>query len=270
MLCARVTAIAFSVTLIASTLAAQERFVDLTWPFNGDTVYWPTAQTFDLEVVSRGATGAGYWYEANQFCAAEHGGTHIDAPCHFAEGRRTVDDIPLEQLIGPAAVIDVRDACREDRDYRVRVADIRAHEERHGRLPTGAIVLFWTGWAERWPDRKRYLGDDRPGRTSDLHFPGISREAATFLVEERDVAAVGLDTASLDHGPSTDFIAHRILNGANIPGLENVANLDQLPPVGATVFAIPMKIGGGSGAPARIFARVPSSSSDASENQEEP
>jgi kynurenine formamidase len=241
----------------ASAANAQERVVDLTWSFDADTVYWPTAKTFDLDVVARGETPGGYWYEANQFCAAEHGGTHLDAPCHFAEGRRTVEAIPLERLIGPAAVIDVRQACADDRDYRVQVADIRAHEEQHGPLPQGAIVLFWTGWGERWPDRKRYLGDDRPGAVSDLHFPGISREAATLLAEERDVAAVGLDTASLDHGPSTDFIAHQILNGANISGLENVAHLEKLPARGATLFAIPMKIAGGSGAPARIFALLP-------------
>ncbi|UCE01911.1 MAG: cyclase family protein, partial [Candidatus Latescibacterota bacterium] len=111
----------------ASAANAQERVIDLTWPFDADTVYWPTAKTFDLDVVARGETPGGYWYEANQFCAAEHGGTHLDAPCHFAEGRRTVDAIPLEQLIGPAAVIDVRQACANDRDYRVQVADIRAH-----------------------------------------------------------------------------------------------------------------------------------------------
>lgn len=243
------------------TLATQPAFagaiVDLTHAFDEKTIYWPTAQRFELQVVSHGRTDSGFWYEANQFCAAEHGGTHIDAPCHFAEGRNTVDRIPLQQLIGPAAVIDVRAACARDADYRVRVADIERHEARYGRLPAGAIVLFWTGWGERWPDVQRYLGDDRPGVTSDLHFPGISAEAARFLVDERRVDAVGLDTASLDHGPSTDFIAHQILNGANIPGLENVAHLERLPARGATVYAIPLKIGGGSGAPARIFAVLP-------------
>ncbi len=246
-----------SAVLLAGAPAAADQIVDLSHAFDDKTIYWPTAQRFELDVVAHGKTDSGFWYEANQFCAAEHGGTHIDAPCHFAEGRNTVDRIPLEQLIGPAAVIDVREACAQAADYRIQVRDITRHEELHGPLPRGAIVLFWTGWGERWPDPKRYLGDDRPGVTSDLHFPGISAEAARFLVNERDVDAVGLDTASLDHGPSTDFIAHQILNGANIPGLENVAHLDRLPPRGATVYAIPIKIGGGSGAPARIFAVLP-------------
>jgi kynurenine formamidase len=263
-----VTAAVAFLAVLAWSVAWGGEIVDLTHPFDDETIYWPTSKRFELQVVSHGPTDAGFWYEANQFCAAEHGGTHIDAPCHFAEGRRTVDQIPLEQLIGPAAVIDVREACAQDADYRVRVSDIRRHEEVHGRLPDGAIVLFWTGWGERWPDVRRYLGDDRPGEATDLHFPGISREAATFLVQERRVDAVGLDTASLDHGPSKDFIAHQILNGANIPGLENVAHLDRLPPRGATVYAMPVKIGGGSGAPARVFATLPDEDDDGGSPQQ--
>jgi kynurenine formamidase len=247
----------FLALMTAAAATAAERVVDLTHAFDAQTVYWPTATPFRLETVAHGQTAGGYWYEANEFSAAEHGGTHVDAPCHFAAGKQTVDAIPLERLIGPAAVIDVSAACAGDRDYLIRVDDILADEARHGRLPAGCIVLFRTGWGERWPDRKRYLGDDRPGVTTDLHFPGIAAAAATFLVEQRDVSAVGLDTASLDHGPSRDFITHRILNGAGIPGLENVANLEQLPPRGATVYAIPMKIRGGSGGPARIFAVLP-------------
>ncbi len=246
-----------------ASLAADPAVVDLTHPFDTQTIYWPTAQPFQLQPVAHGRSAGGFWYEANQFCAAEHGGTHVDAPCHFAEGRLTVDAIALDRLIGPAAVIDVRDACAADPDYRVQVRDIEANEARHGRLPDGAIVLFHTGWGERWPDRKRYLGDDRPGVTTALHFPGISEEAARFLVQ-RSVRAVGLDTASLDHGPSRDFIAHQILNGADIPGLENVAHLERLPARGATVFAIPMPIRGGSGAPARIFAFLPPGDGDGS------
>ncbi len=240
-----------------ASLAADPVVIDLTHPFDAQTIYWPTAQPFQLQPVAHGRSAAGFWYEANQFCAAEHGGTHVDAPCHFAEGGLTVDAIALDRLIGPAALIDVRAACAADPDYRVQVRDIEADEARHGRLPDGAIVLFHTGWGQRWPDRKSYLGDDRPGITTALHFPGLSAEAARFLVQQRSVRAVGLDTASLDHGPSRDFIAHQILNGADIPGLENVAHLEGLPARGATVFAIPMSIRGGSGAPARIFAILP-------------
>ena len=246
------------VALVAAALAAGT-VVDLTYPFDDKTIYWPTARPFQLEQVAHGPTPGGYWYEANNFTAAEHGGTHIDAPCHFGKDKKTVDAIPLEQLMGPAVVVDVRAACAKDADYRVTRQDLLDDEAKHGRIPDGAIVLLLTGWGERWPDRKRYLGDDRPGETSNLHFPGYSRQAAEFLTRERRVDAVGLDTPSLDHGPSRDFIAHQIFNGADVPGLENVAALDRLPPRGATVYALPMKIRGGSGGPARIFAVLPDS-----------
>jgi kynurenine formamidase len=138
-------------------------------------------------------------------------------------------------------------------------ADIERWEAEHGALPAGAIVLFRTGFEQYWPDREAYLGTALRGQegVAALHFPGISEEAARLLAEERDVAAVGLDTASLDYGQSTDFIAHQILLGANIPGLENVAGLGALPPTGATVIALPTKIGGGSGGPLRIVALLP-------------
>jgi kynurenine formamidase len=236
---------------------ARTLLIDLTHPFDESTVYWPTAKPFKLQSVHHGETPGGWWYEANDFSAAEHGGTHVDAPCHFAAGKSTVDAIPPSRLVGPAAVIDVRAQCARDADYRVTVDDILAHEKRYGRLPDSCIVLAFTGWGARWPDRKRYLGDDRPGETSSLHFPGYSQAAAEFLVRERLVDAVGIDTASIDHGPSRDFIAHRVFGAADIPGLENVAALDKLPPRGATVWALPMKIRGGSGGPARIVASIP-------------
>lgn len=250
-------AVAMLVAGAAAETGRQTRILDLTHPFDSKTLYWPTSKPFALESLHKGDTPGGYWYEANQFCAAEHGGTHVDAPCHFAAGGATVDAIPLARLTGPAAVLDVRRACNADADYRVQVQDILDHEKRYGPLPDSCIVLALTGWGARWPDRKRTFGDDRPGETSNLHFPGFSAEAARFLVAERRVDAVGLDTPSLDHGPSRDFIAHRIFAAAGIPGLENVAALDQVPPRGATVMAMPMKIAGGSGAPARILAFVP-------------
>ena len=137
------------------------------------------------------------------------------------------------------------------------VADIKQWERQHGRIEAGAVVLVRTGWGRFWPDRKTYLGSDAPGDTANLHFPGISREAAELLARERRIDGVGIDTASLDFGQSKDFIAHRILNGANIYGLENVANLERLPAVGATIIALPMKIKGGSGGPVRIIALLP-------------
>lgn len=227
--------------------------VDLTHPFDEQTIYWPTAKPFTWEKEAWGPTPGGYWYSAARYSASEHGGTHVDAPIHFAQGRQTVDQIPLSSLIGPAAVIDVTPAAARDPDYRLSAADVTAWEGKHGRIVAGTIVLIRTGWGRSWGNRKAYLGDDRPGETGNLHFPGISREAAELLVARR-VHAVGIDTASLDHGPSKDFIAHRTLASANIPGLENVANLERLAPTGATLIALPMKIRGGSGGPARVVA----------------
>ncbi|GIW44090.1 MAG: cyclase [Candidatus Binatia bacterium] len=235
------------------------RVVDLTYEFGADTIYWPTSQPFRIERVAYGKTPSGYWYAANNICLAEHGGTHTDAPIHFAEGGWSAEAIPMSSLIGPAAVIDLRHAAARNPDYLMTVADVLAWENRYGRLPKGAIVIAFTGWGRFWGDRRAYLGTDVPGDVQNLHFPGISPEAAKFLVTERDIAAVGIDTASVDHGPSQDFPAHRILNGANKPVFENVANVELLPPSGATVLALPMKIRGGTGGPTRIIALLPGS-----------
>jgi kynurenine formamidase len=234
------------------------RLVDLSYPFDENTVYWPTSPSgFELEELAYGTTEAGFFYSAHRFSAPEHGGTHLDAPIHFAEGRQTADQVPLDRLVGPAVVLDVSAKAAEDPDYRLAPEDVAAFEAEHGPISEGAIVLLRTGWGERWGDRLRYLGDDTPGDASNLHFPAYGADAAKLLVEERGVAVLGLDTASLDHGPSTDFPVHQVAAAANVPGLENVARLDELPPTGAWVIALPMKIAGGSGGPVRIAALVP-------------
>jgi kynurenine formamidase len=231
--------------------------IDLTYTFDARTVYWPTEKGFALETRARGPTAGGWFYTANTFCAPEHGGTHLDAPRHFAEHGLTADALPVGAGIGPAAVVDVSAQAARDRDYRVTVADLERWEKTHGRLPEKGIVLVRSAWGRFWPDRERYLGSATPGDTANLHFPGFSKQAAEWLVRERRVAAIGIDTASIDHGPSTDFPVHRAVAAANVPAFENVANLDRLPETGATVVALPMKIGGGTGAPARIVAFVP-------------
>jgi D-alanyl-D-alanine dipeptidase/kynurenine formamidase len=239
---------------------SRARLVDLTWPFDASTLYWPTSPSgFELKSLSHGPTAGGWFYSANTFCAPEHGGTHLDAPIHFSEKGRTTDQVPLEQLIGPAVVIDVRARTAADPDYRLTAGDLRDWEAAHGTIPKGAIVLLRTGWGDRWPDRRRYLGDATPGDASHLHFPSYGREAAEILVGARGVAAIGVDTASIDYGASQDFIVHQVAMRANVPGLENVAHLEALPETGAFVAALPMKIAGGSGGPARIVAFIPDS-----------
>ncbi len=181
-------------------------------------------------------------------------------PIHFAEGGWTTDQIPLSGLIGPAAVVDV--TARVTPDYLVSVGDLLAWEATHGSIPEGAILLIRTGWAERWGDRAAYLGTALVGEAAavaDLHFPGLAADAARWIADERSVTAVGIDTASIDRGQSTDFRAHVILYGDNISGFENLAHLDALPATGSYVVALPMKIEGGSGGPLRIVAFVPPS-----------
>jgi kynurenine formamidase len=233
------------------------RWIDLTHAFSEKSIYWPTdTQGFVHEQLAHGRTEGGWFYSSYRYSGAEHGGTHLDAPIHFAEGGRPSDAIPLSNLIGPAAVIDVSD--RVHPDYLVSVADLEAWEAEHGRIPDGAIVLVRTGWDARYGDRAAYLGTDLTGPEAvpALHFPGLAPEAAQWLVDNRSIAAFGIDTASMDYGQSADFRAHVILNGRNIPGFENVANLDALPPTGSYVVALPMKIEGGSGGPLRIVAFV--------------
>ena len=234
-----------------------DRVVDLTYSLGPDTVYWPTAKRFELERVAYGHTEAGFFYAANNLCMAEHGGTHMDAPIHFAEGRATADRVPVAAGIGPAVVVDVRAQAADDPIYRVTVADLRAWEDANGPIPAGAIVVMFGGWGERWPDAARYLGTAQRGDVAHLRFPAFSAEAARFLVDEREVAALAVDTASIDHGPSQDFIVHQIVHGADTPAFENLANVDRLPPAGATIVALPLKVEGGSGAPARVIAILP-------------
>ena len=234
------------------------RLVDLTHPFDAATLYWPTSPSaFELTTLAAGMTPGGYYYSSYKICTPEHGGTHLDAPVHFSKAGRNTAELPLSQLMAPAVVLDVTRQSAADAAYRVSRADVEAFETAHGRIAPGTIVLARTGWSRFWPDRKRYLGDDTPGDASKLKFPGYGEDAARFLVDERKVAMLGIDTASIDNGPSTDFLAHRVAAAANVANIENLTALDQLPPTGATVIALQMKIAGGSGGPVRVVALVP-------------
>jgi kynurenine formamidase len=237
-------------------VGTNSRLVDLSHEYSDQSVFWPTAESFRLEVVAAGMTPQGYYYASNNFSGSEHGGTHLDAPMHFAQGRWSVEQIPLEQLVGPAAVVDVSQASAAEPDYQVTVVDLTAWEQAHGSL-SGTIVLIRTDYSKRWPDAARYLGTAERGEAAvpKLHFPGLHPEAARWLAGT-NVKAVGIDTASIDYGQSSLFETHRLLYDKNIPGLENLTNLDQLPASGASVIALPMKIKGGSGAPLRAVAML--------------
>jgi kynurenine formamidase len=252
--------------LIAGTAIAQRvaglpagTVIDLSHPFDATTVYWPTAEPFKLEKDFEGMTEKGYYYSAYRYSSAEHGGTHIDAPVHFAKGRHSVDQIPLDQMIGPAIVVDVTKEVENNRDYLITENDFRSWERRNGRIAPGTIVFLRTGFGKFYPDRKKYLGTDQRGdaAVADLHFPGLHPNAARWLTQNRNVKAIGLDTPSIDYGQSTLFESHRILFEKNIPAFENVANLKKLPLKGFSIVALPMKIKGGSGGPLRMIAIVP-------------
>ncbi|WP_082859188.1 cyclase family protein [Microbulbifer sp. Q7] len=259
-----ICALLFSIPgLLSAADFPQGRWVDLSHDFSADTLFWPTADKFAKSTVFAGETDKGYYYSAYNLETAEHGGTHVDAPVHFARGHTSVDKIPLEQLIGPGIVIRVADRVgtqeTADRNYRISIADIERWEQRHGKIERGTIVLFDTGNAQYWPDAETYMGTAERGEAAvaKLNFPGLSPEAAIFLAEKRGVKAVGLDTPSIDYGASRLFRTHRELFKRNIPALENVANLSALPDKGFTLIALPMKIRGGSGGPTRVVAFLP-------------
>lgn len=238
--------------------ADTQEWIDLTHELSADAVFWPTAAPFSMTTDFEGLTDKGFYYSAYSFTTAEHGGTHIDAPVHFARGANHVDEIPLEQLIGDAVVVDVSRAVQADRDHRITVADIGNWEAQHGAIPDDSIVLFRTGFGQYWPDLEKYLGTTLRGEAgvAALSFPGLDAQAAEWLLEHRRIKAVGIDTASIDHGKSTHFETHVALMSHNVPAFENVANLDRLPATGAYVVALPVKIRGGSGGPLRIVAQI--------------
>ena len=237
----------------------QSRLIDLTHSFGGDTIVWPTEQDFRLVLQQAGETPGGYYYASNRLEMAEHGGTHIDAPIHFSKGGQTLDQVPIERLVGTGVRIDVTAQCARDRDYRVSIQDFERWEATHGRISTRAIVLVDTGFARLWPSRQRYLGTEMRGQegVQALHFPGLHPEAAAWLVRERQVKAVGIDTASIDYGQSSKFETHVALLSQNVPVFENLSDLRDLPYRGFDVIALPMKIAGGTGGPLRVIAVLP-------------
>jgi kynurenine formamidase len=235
------------------------RLVDLSHAYDSQTLYWPSRppRKFELESLAFGETPRGWFYAANRFCTPEHGGTHLDAPIHFHRGGQTTEQLPLEKLLGSGVRIDVRAQTQKDRNYRLTREDVLAFEKRTGTIHPGTIVLLQTGWSRHWPRRKDYFGDESAEDASKLEFPSYGVDAARLLVDERKVAMLGVDTASIDYGRSQDFEVHRVAAASGAGGLENLTNLDQLPETGFVVIALPMKIAGGSGGPVRVIALVP-------------
>jgi len=242
-----------------SKILAQGSWVDLTWDFEESTVYWPTNVPFKHDTVFFGINDKGYFYSSFKYSAEEHGGTHFDAPLHFAQGGRSIEQINVDELTGAAIVVDITAKSAQNPDYLVTIDDFIQWETANGQIPEHSIILLNTGFGKYWKDHLQYTGTLKSGveGVEELHFPGLDQKAAKWLVSERKIKAVGIDTPSIDFGQSKEFLTHRSLCGNNITAYENVANLDKLPAKGAYIVAAPMKIKGGSGSPLRLLAWVP-------------
>ena len=252
-----------AIFIVGASLYAYDfkgKLLDMTYPYDENTIYWPTAKPFKLVKVFWGISEGGWWYASNEYSASEHGGTHADAPIHFAEKGRTMDQIPLEEWIGPAVKIDVTAKCEKNRDYLLSIEDIKNWEKKYEKIPEDAWIIMYTGIDTKYyPDKKKVLGTDKTGEETlpELSFPGFSPESVEYLTKERNITGIAIDTPSIDYGKSKDFKVHQILFAADKLALENIANLDKLPPSGAILYVIPMLIKEGTGAPARVFAILP-------------
>lgn len=233
--------------------AAEVQLLDLTHELNDKSPFWPgdDYQPFQLKTI---ATLEKNGVASKTFAMPEHFGTHLDAPCHFERGQPSVDQIADADLFAPGVVIDVTMAAEQDPDYRLTVEDLTHWEKEYGSIPQRAIVLVKSGWNRFWDSNVRYRNRDAMGV---MHFPGFSADAAKWLLKERNIRAVGIDTLSIDHGPSRDFIVHHLINGAGRYALENVAQVEKLPPRNFFLIVAPIKIATGTGGPTRIFAVIP-------------
>jgi kynurenine formamidase len=229
---------------------AADNVLDLTHPLSPAFPIWPSPVNFPIKITNA-ATVAKDGYYANKWELVEHHGTHLDAPAHFAPQGVTAERLEPSSLIVPAAVIDLREKARQNADAVVTIDDLKTWEKAHGRLPKQCGVFLNSGWDTKAGDARAFLGQD-DGKT--LHFPGFSLEACAFLLHERDVAGLAVDTLSLDIGAAKDFVVHKLWLGAGKWGLECVANLSKLPPAGATVFVGAPKVTGASGGPTRVLA----------------
>jgi kynurenine formamidase len=236
--------------LLGGIASGKTRVVDLTYAINDKLVPWPTDKRWFEAQANATVEKDGYF--TRSFWMLEHYGTHLDAPIHFPPGTIPVDKIPAKQFFGPGVVIDVREESGKNPDYLLTTGRVEEWEKKHGRIPLGAIVLLRTGWASRWPDAAKYRNQDAKGK---MHFPGFLAEAVKLLLE-RKVNGLGCDTLSVDYGASEDFAVHHLALGAGLFNLENLAGMEDLPEAGAFVIVAPIKLEGGSGGPARVFALV--------------
>ena len=227
------------------------RVIDLTHALNDKVPNWEGSAQSPYSAKELGNMERDGYF-SRVLTLPEHFGTHLDAPAHFCATGWTVEQIPAERLVGPLVLLDARKQSASNADYEISTQDISTWEKTFGRIPAGAIVLANTGWAARWPSA-RFRNADAKGTK---HYPGYARGAVSWLVEQRSICGIGIDTMGVDYGVSEDHPNHRYTGAHNVYHLENVANVEQVPPAGALLIAAPAKLEGGSGGPVRIFALV--------------
>lgn len=249
--------------LVPAIASGRLRVIDLTQTLSPDT---PTLMLpppfgqcapFSVEEISRYDERGVAWYW-NNFTMSEHTGTHFDAPVHWVTGKdlanNTVDTIAPVDFVASAVVIDISGKASADPDYLLTVDDIRIWEAEHGRIPARSWVMLRTDWSKR--DVEGYVNR----REGGAHTPGPTAEAVRFLIDERDIHGLGVETIGTDAGQAhlldPPYPAHTLLHGAGRYGLQCLENLDRLPPTGALIIAAPLKIRGGSGSPLRVLALV--------------
>ena len=240
--------------LISAIAEGRLNAIDLTYALDQHAPFWPEGSRVSPFHATIAATYERDGYFGRNLQLPEHFGTHMDAPLHLDPKGASLDEIPVQDFLLRAVVVDVRAAVASNSDYRLTVQDLQNWESAHGTLPRGSAILMLTGWGSRWPSEERYMNQDAKGV---MHFPGFSLEAARYLLDHVRPKAIGVDTPSVDYGPSQHFEVHQLTMHAGVYHLESLANVERLPATGAILISLPMKLRGGSGGPARVVALVP-------------
>ncbi|KAL8581939.1 hypothetical protein ACOMHN_027921 [Nucella lapillus] len=230
--------------------------IDLTYRLKkGEAMSWPSLPDYNFTILSRQMNlNYNVWLESNKFEITEHTGTHMDAPAHMVKGKWRMHDIPLDKFSGPGVVVNMAGKVKDNEVYQLTVEDMKAWESEHGTIPEKAVVLVNFGWGSRYPDRNRVFNTNSLNDPNTYKFPSVSEEVAKWMVEERTIVALGTDTPSPDTSHGYRLPVHLTLLEKDVLIIENVANLDDMPPKGTTVILGALNIYDGSGAPMRLLA----------------
>ncbi|MDZ8080037.1 MAG: cyclase family protein [Nostoc sp. DedQUE01] len=227
------------------------RVIHLSHVIDLDIPQWPGDPPVELETVAQ-LNNDGYYLR--RFSLGEHSATHINAPNSFYSHSIGIDQYPAQSLIVPAVVIDIREIVKANFDYALAIADVLAWEEQYGEIPAGCIVILNTGWQKKWFDKNAFFNQDAEGIS---HFPGFGIDATQFLLQQRQIAGVGIDTHGVDPGQDNSLATNRLVLEQPRIVLENLTNLDQLPPKGTTLAIGILRLRGGSGSPVGVLAFIP-------------